>query len=155
MLLGAAKAGTTALYYYLKQHPDILMSYPPSPIFIEAEFGRGAEYYWSTYFKGYRGQKAVGEAGHHQLGLSFHRIRRLLPDAKFILICREPAERAFSHYWYLHSRLEEKLSFEDAIERNLRRLATGPLFEDEAEADLYAKGLNKYQNPIQIGRAHV
>ena len=47
MVLGAGKAGTTSLYYYFSQHPDICMSSPKDPPFFQAEYELGVEYYWS------------------------------------------------------------------------------------------------------------
>ena len=55
-LLGASKAGTTSLHYYLAQHPDILMSDPKEPAFFRLEYERGPDWYWRTYFRRYAGQ---------------------------------------------------------------------------------------------------
>ena len=40
MIIGAIKAGTTSLYHYLKQHPDVYMTPKKEPGFFAADFER-------------------------------------------------------------------------------------------------------------------
>jgi Sulfotransferase domain len=145
MILGAGKAGTTSLYYYFSQHPDVCMSSPKDPPFFQAEYELGVDYYWSKYYAPHAGQRHAGDAAHRNLDLPYvaRRIVATLPDARFFVICRNPVDRALSGYWHGFSRERERLSFEDAIEANLRRLETGPFFEDEREAHLFAEALAK------------
>lgn len=145
LILGAAKCGTTSLYKLLSQHPDIFMAYPKEPMFFAAEFHRGADYYWQTYFQGYSGELAVGEAAHLNLYLPYvaPRIKATLEKPRFIVMCRDPVERARSHYFFNRARDQEPLSIDAAIEENLRRLEKGPHFRDEKEAQLYADSLNE------------
>jgi hypothetical protein len=49
LILGAAKSGTTTLYNYLRRHTDVFMSTPKEPMFFEAEYEMGPEYYWKHY----------------------------------------------------------------------------------------------------------
>jgi hypothetical protein len=144
-ILGAAKCGTTSLYYYLGQHPDIFMSYPKEPMFFATEFHRGIEYYWNRYFQGYGGERHAGDAAHLNLYLPYvaPRMATILGKPKFIVICRQPVDRAFSHYIFNRSRGQEPLSFEDAIDKNLARLESGPLFRNEDEAEIYSRAVNK------------
>ena len=153
MILGAGKAGTTSLYYYLSQHSEIFMSTPKEPPFFQVEYERGPQYYWETYFKGHQQQKHAGEAAHHNLHLPYvtQRIATTVPDARLIVICRNPVERALSAYWHNATRRAEPLSFEDAIAKNLRRLEVGPRFDDEREAKLYQDAV---QNPAGDGLAY-
>lgn len=141
LILGTSKAGSTSLYHYLSQHPDVFMSEPKEPLFFQTEYQRGIEYYWNSYFQKYGGQKEIGEACTKNLQLPFvaRRVADMLPDARLFVLCRNPVERTISAYWHSHSHGVEPLSFEAAIEKNLRRLETGPRFEDETEASLYAR----------------
>src|SRR3954468_14258251 len=41
LIIGAQKAGTTSLYYYLKRHPDVFMSAVKEPQFFAADFVLG------------------------------------------------------------------------------------------------------------------
>lgn len=99
LLLGAGKAGTTALPWYLGRHPDVLVSQPKEPNFFDTEYGRGLGYYWDTYYGAWNGKTAAGEARAINLLLPFvaERIRDCTPDARLIVTLRDPADRAFSH----------------------------------------------------------
>jgi Sulfotransferase domain len=143
MILGAAKAGTTSLAYYLSQHPGICMSSPKEPFFFEAEYERGVDFYLENYFNHCKGEVHVGEARHRNLYLGYvpARIKNTLDDPYFVVICRNPVERAISHYLYNYARKEEKRSLEEEIGVNLKRLETGPYYLDESEAVLYAEVL--------------
>jgi hypothetical protein len=140
-ILGTSKAGTTSLHYYLSQHPDILMSDPKEPPFFRLEYARGPEYYWRTYFRRWSGQRAAGDGAPQNLYLPFvaPRIAATAPDARLVVLCRNPVDRAVSA-WSHNARVgNEALPFEEAIERNLRRMREGPRFEDEAGAAEYAR----------------
>jgi len=140
-LIGANKAGTTSLYYYLSQHPDVSMSTPKEPRFFSAEYDRGFEYYRRTYFRQYGGERIIGDAATQHLYLPFvaRRIAANIHDPRFTVICRNPVDRVVSNYWHRTSTGLETRSFEEAIDLNLRLLAEGQSFATESEAILYAK----------------
>jgi hypothetical protein len=143
LILGAMKSGTTSLYRYLDQHPNVRFSEPKEPIFFEAEWERGLDYYRDRYFQGWSGEHAVGDARTHNLGLPFvaPRIRQSLPDARLVAILRNPVDRAYSEWWHLLSLGLETSSFEEAIDDNLRRIEAGCLFEGEEGARTWARGM--------------
>ena len=101
-ILGTSKAGTTSLHHYLAQHPDILMSDPKEPPYFRLEYERGAEYYWRTYYRRWSGQRQVGDGSPQNLYLPFvaPRIAASVPDAKLIVLCRHPVDRAVSAWWH-------------------------------------------------------
>lgn len=105
--MGAAKAGTTSLYNYLNGHPDIYMSpvkephyfsglgtYPGSGISIRTMDD------YQALFSGVNGEKAVGEASPSYLSSETapYNIKKAIPDARIIIVLRNPVERAYSHY---------------------------------------------------------
>jgi len=145
LVLGAGKAGSTSLAYFLDQHPQIAFSYPKEPPFFQIEYEKGMDYYWRSYYRAYAGEPEAGEAAHQNLRLPYvaRRIHESLPDARLIVICRDPVERALSAYWHNYTRRLDRRSFDDAIAENLRRLETGPFFEDEKEAELYAEAARR------------
>src|SRR5271165_7099493 len=116
LVLGTAKAGTSSLYTYLKQHPDVYLSPTTELNFFAHQGGelnfRGPgdlEYVWddslvATYedyrkqFAGVRQETAVGEFSTHNLysPQAPALIKRYVPNARMIAILRNPAERAFS-----------------------------------------------------------
>jgi len=107
-IVGAAKAGTTFLYYFLKQHPQIYMSPLKEPhyfsdIHIKEKIEKRYIYKRKDYlalFMGIKGEKAIGEASVSYLCYesSPYNIKRVIPRAKIIIILRNPIERAFSHF---------------------------------------------------------
>jgi hypothetical protein len=137
LIIGAERAGTTSLYQYLVQHPQVM----------SATLHRKGAYYFATNFdKGVRWYRAhfptelairararranvdrviTGEACPYYI---FHplvpeRVHALLPDSRFILMLRDPVSRAYSHFQQETKRGTEHLSFEDAIRAEPERLA--------------------------------
>lgn len=143
LVIGAAKAGTTALYEYLRQHPQIFMAHPiKEPKFFAYEGGmpdysnfpkawknsRETVTEIDTYrglFAGSSGFRAVGEASTLYLYYpgTAERIHSLVPKMKLVAMLRQPAERAYSHYLMLRSLGLEPLSFEDALAAERDRIA--------------------------------
>ncbi len=117
LIIGAAKAGTTSLYNYLKQHPQIYMSPVKETNFFAFEgeklnFAgpRDNEYISSfsvTKFQDYQklfqdaeSEIAIGEASPLYLYSppASRRIHNHLPKVKLIAILRNPVQRAYSHF---------------------------------------------------------
>ncbi|HEC50029.1 MAG TPA: sulfotransferase [Candidatus Desulfofervidus auxilii] len=140
LIVGAAKAGTTSLYYYLKEHPEIYMSPIKEPKFITSNFlkfpfkGRGDELIernivkiWEEYcslFRKVNDEKAIGEASADNLYYyeqSIHYIKKFLGDVKIIIILRNPIERAFSAYMHLVRDNREFLTLEEALDQEENR----------------------------------
>jgi hypothetical protein len=144
-ILGAAKSGTTSLHYYLSQHPDICMSEPKEPFFFEAEYERGKQYYLNKYFPHWRGEPVIGEARHRNLYLPYipMRIKEMFPNAKLLIILRNPVDRAYSDWWHWYSQKVERLPFQEAIRNNFLRIEKGPHFQREHEIEEYKRTLDR------------
>lgn len=153
LLLGAAKCGTTSLYHYLGQHPDLVFSEPKEPVFFEAEFENGLEYYWSRYFRHWRGESAAGDARVYNLFLPYvpSRIHRALPEARLLAILRNPVDRAYSLWWHRVAIGRERRSFEDALEDNRRRIRSGQRFEGESGAAAWRRELCPRTGGTRVG----
>lgn len=120
-ILGAAKAGTTSLYEYLRSHPDIFLSAVKEPQFFchDRLYALGFEWYLETHFADSMGYLARGEATPHYLYFekAAQRIALHIPrdNQRFIVIMRDPVMRAYSLYWNMvHEGMEDR-SFEEAI----------------------------------------
>ncbi len=120
LVIGAQKAGTTALYHYLNQHPQIFMSPVKEPHFFafegkELDF-RGPydrevlghmvvsdEGAYRALFDGAGGERAWGEASSMYLYLeeAVERIKRHTPEARLIAVLRNPVERAYSSFLHM------------------------------------------------------
>src|SRR5918994_33933 len=119
-IVGAQKAGTTSLYHYLNQHPDVFMSPRKEPFFfdrelnahgevVKQEFGGPGDQQAPKYvnireyealFAGAKGEKAIGEASPLYIYApgTAERIKRYVPEAKLIALLRNPADRAYSAF---------------------------------------------------------
>lgn len=158
-ILGAAKAGTTSLYEYLKGHPDIFLSAVKEPQFFcnDDLFNKGFDFYLNLFFSSSENFKARGEATPHYLYYEkvARRIAELIPkkNQKFIVIMRDPVKRAYSLYWNMVYEGYEKLSFEEAIAaekqryKNLQQLEhIGTIRFQYVDSSLYAKQIQRYLN---------
>jgi len=128
-IVGAGKAGTTSLWEYLKQHPQIAMPAElrhKEPCFFSAHYPYRPNL--ETYlglFADAAGKKAIGESSHAHLTSpeSAEFIKMTYPDAKIIIILRNPVERAFSLYqWMLRDGYEWLYPFEKALSAEDKRL---------------------------------
>jgi hypothetical protein len=104
LIIGAAKAGTTSLYHYVRDHPQAFMTERKELSFFCEEFNwkRGLEWYESQ-FEGGDSAVAVGEASPRYTVYPLYqgvpaRIASLIPDARLIYLVREPIERMQSQY---------------------------------------------------------
>jgi hypothetical protein len=143
IVIGAAKSGTTALYRYLKQHPEIFMSQQKELRFFPFEdqppafCGPGdkadmkiaitkIEDYRASFAQGAQ-YPARGEIS--PLYMSYprtaERIRLHIPDAKLIAILRHPADRAYSQFLMKRRDGREHLSFSDALAAEDKRISDG------------------------------
>jgi hypothetical protein len=133
LVIGAQKCGTTSLYHYLVQHPLIISATRKQMHFFDNNFNKGITWYRthfpSTLYRYYFRQvhrkdfltcEATPYYIFHPLAPS--RISRVLPNAKFILLLRNPVDRAYSHYNHEVRKGTERLSFEEGIYKEAERL---------------------------------
>jgi len=125
-ILGAAKSGTTSLYYYLGQHPEIFMSPIKEPTFFCEGFQivkNPIQYF--ELFDSVKDEKAIGEASHAYLTnpSTAKVLKALFPEAKFIVIFRNPVDRAYVLYHHMRRNGYEKAStFEKALSLEEKRV---------------------------------
>ena len=124
LVLGAQKAGTTALYAYLHWHPGITGPSWKEVSFFDRHWWRGERWYRGQFPLRSAG-RLVGEASPSYL---FHplapaRARSLVPGARLVALVRDPVARAYSHYQHEVALGREPLGFEDALAAEPRRTA--------------------------------
>lgn len=126
IIIGAQKCGTTSLYYYLVEHSNIASAWRKELRFFDNNFKKGLAWYHGQFPFSIRRSYAqiihkqdliTGEASPDYF---FHthapkRVRSILPQVKLIVLLRNPADRAYSHYRHQVARGRESLSFEKAI----------------------------------------
>ena len=123
IIIGAAKSGTTTLYHYLIQHPEIFMVAGKEPSFFSDPRwrDRGLDWYASLFAEAatdqVRGEASTTYTRRPHTEDAPARIAECYPQTKFIYIMRHPVERAYSHYAH-HMRGGVTMSFEEAIDRD-------------------------------------
>ena len=121
-IIGAAKSGTTSLWQYLRQHPDIFMPEDigrKEPSFYCDTYGVDSYEVYLSLFKDAGSRKRVGEASTPYLSSpeSAEKILHAVPDAKIIMLLRNPVDRAYSLYkWMFQYGYETIPTFEEALE---------------------------------------
>jgi hypothetical protein len=103
IVIGAMKSGTTSLYYYLDEHPEIEMSAQKETDFFIAEnnYKRGLTWYESLFDDASskaRGEVSPNYTKRHLFAGVPARMKDVLPNIKLIYLLRDPIERLVSHY---------------------------------------------------------
>jgi Sulfotransferase family len=145
LIIGSAKSGTTALFKYLEQHPEVFISEPKEPHFLALEGqplrfkGPGDDQMMNTKaitdFEKYKllfdragNAKAIGEGSVSTLYYkeSIARIQKYIPNAKLIALLRHPADRAWSAFSFMHARVFEPIQdFRLALDSEQQRIDDG------------------------------
>lgn len=139
LVIGAAKSGTSALWNFLRQHPEICMAVRKEPNFFSIDEirhfrnGIGDVEYQVLDLAGYRAlygharqESAIGEASNSTLYFpcAVDKVREHVPRARLIALLRQPADRAFSAYMHLRRDGREPIEdFRAALEAEDERIA--------------------------------
>jgi len=193
-LVGAPKAGTTSLYHYMDQHPDVYMSPLKEPFYFSQEMrpenfveevqpeirkmvrstrrylDRGAQDLrfagyvteWEDYcrlFARAREEKAIGEATVLYLWskTAAERIAARIPEAKILIILRNPAERAFSQYLQNISEDMVRWSFREHLQAAFARSGEEKfsMIYPFLELGLYADQVQRYQQHFPAAQIRI
>ncbi len=157
MIVGAPKAGTTSLYHYLSEHPDVFMSEPKEVNFFSREEIEAQGLYYSDFkaktwddyqrlFDGVTTEKAVGEGSVSYLFYpdTPQKIKAAIPDVKIIILLRNPVERAFSHYLMDYRMGLVDLPFEDVVLHQAGGKKSALLYQQYVELGLYYEQVKRY-----------
>lgn len=140
LIVGAAKAGTSSVFHYLKEHPEVHTSNIKETFYFNNfdfnSINRSGGAYWKKpittlneykklFLSSFPGIRASGEASTSYLPFyleTIPRIKNTLGDPKIIIILRNPVDRAFSNY--LHHKRDgfEQFSFEQALKLEEQRV---------------------------------
>lgn len=166
IVIGAPKSGTTALYHYVRQHPQVYLSPEKEPRFFAFEGARPdyrgpcdetrtnrqvvteASAYLSLFAGATSAQHARGEMSTVYLYFpgSAERMRHHVPEARLIAILRQPVDRAFSNYaMALGEGREPERDFARAVRAEPDRIRSGwaPEWHYLARG-FYAEQLERY-----------
>ncbi len=171
-IVGAAKSGTTALYGYLGQHPEIFVSTVKEPHFFSTDLHFAHRPPWSldeylSFFEGAgREAKRIGEASTSYLSstVAARRIHEFEPAAGVIIMLRNPVDRMYArHSQNLFSGSEDIEDFAAALEAEedrrkgdhlppRARLVKALFYRDDAR---YATQVARYLDTFGRDQVHV
>jgi hypothetical protein len=123
-IVGMPRSGTTALYIYLKQHPEVYLSIIKEPHYFGTDlpcldsYVRDTELY-SSLFENVTDEKIIGEGSVWYLEslLAAKELRAFNPEAKIVILLRNPVDMMVSlHALYLRTGNEEVEDFNEAIQ---------------------------------------
>src|SRR2546430_2567378 len=192
-IVGAPKAGTTSLYHYLRQHPDVYMSPIKEPNFFASEFRLehmspairplaeqdapalaayldgpmrmlrfgGVVTRWDQYLKLFRlvaAERAIGEASVAYLWSrsAAANIHQRIPDARIVMVLRNPADRAFSQYVQAVAKNRTRLPFDEFVRERARHLPeTLDLFSPFLEYGLYFRQVERFLDRFGSERVRI
>ncbi|REJ83064.1 MAG: sulfotransferase [Bacteroidetes bacterium] len=147
LIAGTARAGTTSLYYYLKQHPEIFLPKVKEPCFYtfanqKISYRKGKFAFAVTNPEKYSRLYSAAQSGQIKGDLStpylylhertISNIKRYHPSPdqlKIVIILRNPADRAFSQYMWKRRDGREELEFEEALNEEENRMKLGFSFD--------------------------
>jgi sulfotransferase family protein len=152
LVIGAAKAGTTSLYRYLRSHPEVFMPEKKELQFFPEEFNwhLGLEWY-ERHFAEAGDVRAIGEASTTYTRYPYskgvpRRIVETLPDVRLIYLVRHPIERMRSQY---QQHVAHGWESETSIER---ALLENPFYLDTSR---YAMQIEQYLEYLPMDRLKV
>jgi hypothetical protein len=125
VIVGAQKAGTTQLYTYMLKHPRCYGAAEKEVGYFSKHPKRSVAWYRSRFpwqRRVVRRQAHVLEASPSYLPTpsALRKMQTVLPNARIVVILRDPVERAFSHYQHKKTRRLESRSFAEAVEAEIR-----------------------------------
>jgi len=132
IIIGAQKSGTSSLYAYLSQHPQILPAFKKEVHFFDGgldprvdNFKKGRSWYCSHFpsKKNNDSQKTFEASPLYIFNpLTPQRIAELTQEVRIIVLLRNPTERAISHYFHEKRTGRETLDIYEALQKEDRRL---------------------------------
>jgi Sulfotransferase family len=145
-VVGAAKAGTTSLWRYLSEHPEVAMSREKEPEF----FRRGGDE--AAYLALFGDAPVVGEASTSYLwhAPSADRIAAFAPGARIVVSLRDPVDRAWSSYRMWRRLGRETRSFAEVVRAELDAgLVERGRPSHHVGRSLYADSLRRYADRFE------
>jgi len=167
LIVGAAKSGTTSLYFYLKEHPQIFMpenkepwffSFMDNPTQFKSPDSLGGMVSnlqdYTNLFEDANNNQIIGEASPSYLytyETTINNIKKVYgeqyKDVKIIILLRNPVDRAFSQYQHFKKSMREPLSFRQAIKPETIRKRLNDnwsFFYDYIGVGMYYKQVKSY-----------
>ena len=162
LIVGAQKCGTTSLFQYLDEHPQVYTSPEKEPHFYSyvgekrPHWGMEEVDNYTSLFQEASPEQHCVEASTWYLysTTAAEQIRQYAPDTKCIALLRQPVDRAYSSWSFRVQQGWETLSFEEAIAEEEKRIEQGkPWDVHYLHAGLYFEQVRRFYS--QLGRDQV
>ncbi|MCW9706397.1 sulfotransferase domain-containing protein [Fodinibius salsisoli] len=175
-IAGAAKSGTTTLYYLLEQHPEVAVPAVKEPNYfsnidnnedpVKAGTGPGDDStVWTRSQQEYHNLYRPSDKHTVKLDASVsylysttaaEQIATYDPDSRIIIVLRNPTERAFSHYKHLLRDGRETEPFEEALALEQSRIDKGWEFSWHLTAmGMYSQQIQRYLDHFDAEQLHI
>jgi hypothetical protein len=169
-IVGAPKCGTTAMYGYLRQHPEIFMPFHKEPLYFGSDltrrYGAMSERDYRRLFADALPGQRVGEASAWYLysTRAAREIAAASRNARIVVMLRDPVDVMYAqHSQLLFSAQEDIEDFADALEAEEdrvagRRLPAGPIRPENLlyrRMVRFAEQLERYLEVFGRERVHV
>lgn len=133
LIIGAQRGGTSSLYRYLGDHPQIVPSLRKETEYLSRRYASGISWYKAHFPLRARlvgrtrltGTKTLTFEATPDYIYYTHapaRAAAILPEAKIIVLLRDPVERAHSHYQHMVRLGFETMTFEEALAAEENRI---------------------------------
>ncbi len=164
-IVGAPKSGTTSLYKYLSEHPQISMSSIKEPNYFSNKSLKNQTLYYDQniiedlerYHQLFSNDSIEKKKGEASVSYLFYKdvpkkINDYNPDAKIIIILRNPIERAYSHYLMDYRLGLVNENFNEIIKKKLKHKNAKLYFQQYVELGEYANQIKRYLNEFNINQ---
>ena len=163
LIVGTAKAGTTSIYRYLKQHPDVSIPVKETFFFLNPIYRKNtldypkqrrpenlvldAEVYNGLYAG--LASEIVAEIGtgylyHHEVAIPLIK-EHLGEDVKICIVLRDPVQRTYSSFKHFAKDLHDKGSFSDSLAAEKARvLADWDFMWHHTAMSMYARQVKAF-----------
>lgn len=155
-IAGPPRSGTTTLHNWIEQHPDVAMSRIKEPHFFSGiefpeiqqkvlQVTQDKDAYLDLFQTSHH-VSIKGESSSHYLADpdAPERIHAMIPNARIIVILRDPIQRAYSHY-LLYGRRGKEISFSQVIRSCIERMPPyDELVYNIVDQGCYFKHLQRY-----------
>lgn len=134
LVIGAQRCGTSSLYKYLSRHPGVVAPLRKETEYLSRHHVKGLDWYRRHFPT--RAQLRIRSRLGHGAAVTFEatpdyllhpraaeRAAALLPEARLVVLVRDPVQRALSHHQHMTRLGFETLAFDDALNQEATRLA--------------------------------
>jgi hypothetical protein len=132
LVIGVKRCGTTSLFHNLPKHPSILNSHHDGIGFFNDNYQLGVNWYRSffpTIFSKNKIIKKYGDCKTFDVTTRYiedrstaKKIKEIIPNAKIIVMLRNPVDRAYSQFNVSVKEKVETRSFHDAINEEIENI---------------------------------